>query len=63
MLGLTTPRERQEIIGAINSGLADGSLAPIVAKSFSLSEAPQSHIEVLSPAKGSSGKVVLSPWE
>lgn len=63
MLGLATPREREEIISSINKGLADGALSPIISKKFTLSEAPQSHIDVISSDKGSLGKIVLSPWE
>lgn len=63
MLGHATSEEREEIINAINQGLADGSLDPIVSSSYSLSSAFQSHIDVVSPDKVSVGKLVICPWE
>lgn len=63
MLGLTTQQEREEIIAAINKGLESGLLNPIVSKTYSFSNAPQAHIDVISSEKGSLGKLVLTPWE
>jgi len=63
MLGNATSEERQEFIQAINKGLADGTLKPIVGKKFALAQAPDSHTYILNPPQGALGKVILSPWE
>eukprot|EP01127_Copromyxa_protea_P013600 TRINITY_DN3681_c1_g3_i1.p1 TRINITY_DN3681_c1_g3~~TRINITY_DN3681_c1_g3_i1.p1 ORF type:complete len:350 (+),score=67.07 TRINITY_DN3681_c1_g3_i1:53-1051(+) len=63
MLFQATPQEKEEIYNAIDKGLVDGSLKPIVSGAYPLKDAPQSHVDVISPPKGTLGKVVLTAWE
>lgn len=53
-----TEAEAADCFAGINTGLASGTLRPIVAKELSLKEAPQAHLDVLAP--GASGKIVLT---
>jgi NADPH2:quinone reductase len=55
----TPPYDFAEIFDAIDAGLADGSLNPIIAQEFALSEAPRAHEAVMQP--GARGKIVLLP--
>lgn len=58
-LWAATETELRETFAAIGAGLEDGTLRPIVAKELPLKDAPQAHIDVLSP--GARGKIVLVP--
>jgi len=62
-LALATTAEREEMTKEITSGLADGSLKPIVGKTYPLASAPQSHSDVMAQPGGATGKLVLHPWE
>ena len=55
------PEEVDAIHSALREGLADQSLAPVVAAEFALSDAPRAHEHVMAP--GHRGKVVLIPGE
>lgn len=59
MVGHASPEERARIYHEIVAGLTNGSLRPIVGKTFALAEAPAAHRAVLAP--GAYGKVVLLP--
>ncbi len=63
ILGMTlfnaTAEDLREIHEDLGRGLANSSLKPVVGKEFTLSEASQSHVEVMSP--GAFGKIVLIP--
>lgn len=52
-----TDRQKRIIYSAVGAGLANGTLDPIVGKTYSLSEAVQSHLSVMEP--GAYGKIVL----
>ena len=54
-----TEKEKSEIHAALAAGLGNGSLQPVVGRTFSLAEAPQAHIQVMTP--GAYGKIVLVP--
>ncbi len=54
-----TDAERAEVHADLGRGLADGTLKPVVGKSFPLSRAPVAHEAVLSA--GGRGKMVLVP--
>jgi len=56
------PEEVTEIVAYLTQGLRQGSLRPIVGKSFPLADAPAAHAEVSGHAAGSAGKVILHPW-
>jgi NADPH2:quinone reductase len=55
----STPDDLTRIHAALVAGLTNGTLTPVVGKSFSLAQAPQSHLAVLEP--GAYGKIVLTP--
>lgn len=63
VLGMTlfnTPAaERKAIHAAIEAGLENGTLRPVVGKRFPLAQAAQAHAAVLEP--GSFGKIILEP--
>ncbi len=59
MLLNATPDEVIRIGAGVAAGLENKSLNPIVGRTFSLDQAPQSHEAVLSP--GALGKIVLIP--
>ena len=63
ILGLSlrnaTPEERPRIDAALNAGLEDGALKPVVGRELALAEAPEAHRAVL--ASGAFGKIVLLP--
>ena len=52
-----TEAEENEIHAGLISGLANGTLRPIVRKELPLAEAPRAHKEILEP--GAFGKIVL----
>jgi NADPH:quinone reductase len=54
-----TETERNTALAGTSAGLANGTLRPIVAKELPLKDAPQAHIDVLTP--GASGKIALIP--
>lgn len=56
-LWAVTPAEEAEIHATLQSGLADGTLRPVVGRELPLAEAPRAHRMVLEP--GSRGKLVL----
>ncbi len=58
-LWATTEQETVEIHAAIAAGLENGTLRPIVGKELPLKDAPQAHIDVLTP--GAFGKIALIP--
>ena len=57
MLYGATPRELAGIHDALVAGLANGTLRPIVAREFSLTQAAEAHRAVMEP--GALGKIVL----
>jgi len=54
-----TETERNTALAGTSAGLANGTLRPIVAKELPLKDAPQAHIDILTP--GASGKIALIP--
>ncbi len=64
ILGMTlfnaTPAQLARIHRAIATGLTEGTLRPIVGRTFALHDAPAAHGAVLQP--GAHGKIVLHPW-
>jgi len=58
---LATKQEREEIGKLVSEGLTSGILNPIVAKTYSLKDAPQSHRDI-SSSTSSKGKLILLPW-
>jgi len=63
MLGEANAEEKDEIVKGILEGLDNGSLRPAIWKTYSLRDAPQSHIDIMSSESGAKGKLVLKPWE
>jgi NADPH2:quinone reductase len=63
ILGMTlfnlTPADLTSIHAAIGAGLANGSLAPVIAQELPLADAPRAHQLVMEP--GALGKIVLIP--
>ena len=57
MLNHATPEERAGIHAALQEGLRNGTLRPVVGKEIPLAEAPKAHEAVMAP--GHQGKVVL----
>ena len=57
MVSFTPPSVLAEIHRALIDGLEKGTLHPIIARTYSLAEAPQAHTAVMSP--GATGKIVL----
>ena len=53
-----TPAETADVHAALEAGMENGTLRPIVNKELPLSEAPRAHREVLEP--GAHGKIVLT---
>jgi NADPH:quinone reductase len=58
-LWATTEAEAKEIHAAIEAGLENGTLGPVVGKELPLKDAAKAHVEVLAP--GAHGKIVLVP--
>jgi len=61
-LGTIDEEEKREIIEAIQSGLQEGYLKPIIWKIYSLHDAPKSHHEIINTESGAKGKIILKPW-
>jgi len=61
-LATSTPQERIEIIEAIQKGLNDGTIKPVISKIYSLDQAPQAHHEIITPDGGAKGKIILKPF-
>jgi NADPH2:quinone reductase len=59
MLNHATPEERAGIHAALQEGLRNATLRPVVGKEIPLAEAPKAHEAVMAP--GHQGKVVLVP--
>ena len=59
MLAGASPRERAGIHTALQEGLRNGTLRPVVGEEIPLGEAPRAHEAVMAP--GHRGKVVLVP--
>jgi NADPH:quinone reductase len=59
MLGNASEKERAGIHAALDAGLENGTLRPIIRKELPLAEAAQGHKAVSEP--GASGKIVLIP--
>ena len=61
ILGMTlmnaTAEDRVRIHAALDAGLANGSLRPVVGREFPLAEAAAAHAAVMEP--GAYGKIVL----
>lgn len=55
-----TPAEFAEIHQAIQKGLANGTLRPVVGKEYALADAAEAHKEVINQSGGSKGKIVLT---
>jgi NADPH:quinone reductase len=58
-LWAATPSESTEIYAALEAGLENSTLRPVVGKQIPLAEAARAHKEVMEP--GASGKIVLVP--
>lgn len=58
-LWAATPAELTECYAAINAGLQNGVLRPIVGKELPLKDAAEAHVDVLAP--GAHGKIALIP--
>lgn len=63
MLGGATPGDSAEIFAALGAGLENGTLRPVVGRTFALHEAPAAHEFVLEQPGGAQGKVVILPFE
>ena len=59
MSGLATEEERIQTYTAVEKGLAEGTLCPIIAERISLTEAARAHREVIE--KPRLGKIVMIP--
>jgi NADPH2:quinone reductase len=60
MLLFNASAEEEKIMhAALVAGLEMGIYCPVVGREFSLTEAPQAHLEILQP--GAHGKIVLVP--
>jgi NADPH2:quinone reductase len=59
MLNNASPSERAGIYAALQEGLSNGTLRPVVGQEIPLAEAPRAHEAVMAP--GHHGKVVLVP--
>eukprot|EP01100_Stratorugosa_tubuloviscum_P015206 TRINITY_DN8588_c0_g1_i1.p1 TRINITY_DN8588_c0_g1~~TRINITY_DN8588_c0_g1_i1.p1 ORF type:complete len:369 (+),score=210.75 TRINITY_DN8588_c0_g1_i1:104-1108(+) len=60
-LANSTQEQLDETHAAISAGLANGSLNPVVSKTFKLEEAPLAHEEIMKSTGGAHGKIVLIP--
>ena len=59
VLWIVTDGETAEIFAALEAGLANGTLRPVVAAELPMAEAPEAHRRVMAP--GARGKAVLIP--
>lgn len=58
-LGLTPPDDLRGLHAYIGTGLANGTLTPVVGKEYPLADASKAHVAVMEP--GAYGKIVLLP--
>ncbi|GAC1630517.1 MAG: zinc-dependent alcohol dehydrogenase family protein [Candidatus Acidiferrum sp.] len=58
-LWVVTDAEAADIFAGLNAGFENGTLRPVVGKELPLTDAPQSHIDILAP--GAHGKIALIP--
>ncbi len=63
VLGVGSPEDVKTVLAGINRGISDGSLKPIAGPTFSLADAPASHVEVIEHKLGTKGKVILTMGE
>lgn len=63
VLGAGTPRDQVENRAAIAAGLRSGVLKPRVGPSFALKDAAAAQIEVIEHKQGTTGKIVIKPWD
>jgi len=63
MIANSSDKEADEALAAIEAGLKLGIYNPPVGLSFALDKAEEAHVEVLEHKSGSSGKIVLKPWD
>ena len=54
-----TEADLTQLHAALGAGLANGTLAPVIARDFPLSKAPEAHTAIMKP--GAAGKIVLLP--
>ena len=54
-----TEADLKRLHAALGAGLANGTLTPVIAREFSLAEAPAAHKAIMEP--GAAGKIVLVP--
>jgi NADPH2:quinone reductase len=59
LLGSVSAEAFERIHAALGAGLANGTLAPVVAKETPLADAPAAHRRILEP--GTEGQLVLIP--
>lgn len=55
----STQAQLSSIHAALNAGLANGSLRPVISSEMPLAEASQAHVQVIAP--GAKGKIILVP--
>ena len=61
-LNNTTQEEMKEVFSAIDAGLSNGTLCPVISSfSFPLDQAPEAHRHIIERPSGTIGKVVLFP--
>ena len=58
-LWVVTDAEAADIFAALNAGLENGTLRPVVGKELPLKDAAQAHVDILAP--GAHGKIALIP--
>jgi NADPH2:quinone reductase len=56
-----TEEDRRRIFAALQAGLKDKTLRPIVAQELPMTQAVRAHEEVMKPGGGAVGKIVLTP--
>ena len=61
-LNATTPQENIEIFSKLSLALAEEKLKVFVNKTYALADAPQAHVDIMSP-HGAAGKLIIHPWE
>eukprot|EP00039_Didymoeca_costata_P026332 m.15717 g.15717 ORF g.15717 m.15717 type:complete len:356 (+) comp5474_c0_seq2:44-1111(+) len=59
-----TPEEIAAAFTAINTGLTDGSLSPVISSPvYTLKDVPAAHVDVIARKKCSPGKIIIKPWD
>jgi NADPH:quinone reductase-like Zn-dependent oxidoreductase len=58
-----TPEEVAEIDQAVQDGLIEGKLHPVVYLALPFDKVSESHVQVINPSAGAQGKIVVHPWE